>query len=185
MVYEKSITKIFSTLYILGSTGDPLSQSSPVWVVTYRKAQRPPLSICQIFPPSENPSIRYLSPKFVDFVDSMTDKKTNSELYSLRITMQRLTRCKLDARCLAISCAGTLYIHFWAFCPNRILPSAKLTLRPSFAFSYIGNITAQHSSSGHQQNFAALNEEWNYGTFAEGAIYIWLGGHHVGHQPRF
>ena len=28
-------------------------------------------------------------------------------------------------------------------------------------------------------------KEWNYGTSAEGATYIRLGGHHVGHRPTF
>jgi len=45
--------------------------------------------------------------------------------------------------------------------------------------------TARHSSSGRQPNFAALYKECNYGTFAEGATYIWLGGHHVGRHPTF
>jgi len=31
------------------------------------------------------------------------------------------------------------------------------TLCPSLPFSYIGSVTAQHSSSGHQPNFVALN----------------------------
>jgi len=31
--------------------------------------------------------------------------------------------------------------------PNGILSGAKLTLRPRLAFSYIGNVTARHSSS--------------------------------------
>jgi len=57
----------------------------------------------------------------------------------------------------------------------QVLPSA----------SYIGSVTARHSSSGRQPNFAAWYKEWNYGTFAEGATYIWLGGHHVGHRPTF
>ena len=34
-------------------------------------------------------------------------------------------------------------------------------------------------------NFAASYKEWNYGTFAEGATYSRLGGHHVGHRPVF
>jgi len=60
------------------------------------------------------------------------------------------------ARCLAVSWSGTLCIHFWGLLsPNRILPGAKFTLRPSLAFSYIGSITARHSSSGRQPNFAA------------------------------
>ena len=62
------------------------------------------------------------------------------------------------ARCLAVSWADTLYIHFWRLLPpNRILPGAKFTLRPSLAFCYIGSITARHSSSGCQPNFAAFS----------------------------
>jgi len=58
---------------------------------------RHPLSSCQISSPSDNPSTRYLLPKFVDFVDGVTDKKNknhiiHSEWYSLRITMQQLTK---------------------------------------------------------------------------------------------
>ena len=91
------------------------------------------------------------------------------------------------ARCLAIW-ASTLYIyiHFRGLLPpDRILPHAKFTLRPSLAFAYIGSVTARHSSSRRQPNFAAWYKEWNYGTFAEGATYIRLGGHHVGHRPTF
>jgi len=59
------------------------------------------------------------------------------------------------------------YIHFRGLLPpNRILPRTKFTLHPSLAFSYFGSITARHSSSGHQPNFAAWDKEWNYGTFA-------------------
>jgi len=62
------------------------------------------------------------------------------------------------AWCLAISSAGTLYIHFLAFLPrNGILPGATFTLRPSLALSYFGSVTARHSSSGREPNFAALN----------------------------
>ena len=57
-----------------------------------------------------------------------------------------------------MSCAATLYIYFWGLLPpDRILPVAKFTLRPSLVFSYIGTVTAWHSSSGRQPNFAALN----------------------------
>jgi len=66
-----------------------------------------------------------------------------------------------------------------------ILPGAKFSLRQSLAFSYIGCITPQLSSSGRQPNFAAWYKEWSYGTFAEGTTYIQLGGHHIGHQPTF
>jgi len=43
------------------------------------------------------------------------------------------------ARCLAITWAATLYIGFRGILPpNGILPGAKMTLRPSLAFTYIG-----------------------------------------------
>jgi len=78
------------------------------------------------------------------------------------------------------------YIYFFrAVAPDGILPGAKFTLRPSLAFSYIGSVTARQSSSGPRPNFAAWYKEWNYGTFAKGATYIRLGGHHVGHLPTF
>jgi len=81
---------------------------------------------------------------------------------------------------------GTLYIHFWGLLPPKaILPAAKFTLRPSFALSYIGSITAWHSSIGRQPNFAAWYKEWNYRTFTEGATCVLLGGHYVGHWPTF
>jgi len=60
------------------------------------------------------------------------------------------------AQCLAVSRAGTLYIHFWGLLSrNGILPGAKFTLRPSLVFSCIGSVTARHSSSARQPNFAA------------------------------
>ena len=74
---------------------------------------------------------------------------------------------------------------FLLFPLNGILPGAKFTLRPSLAFSYICSVTTRHSSSGRQPNFGAWYKEWNYGTSAEGTIYIQLGGHHVGYSPTF
>jgi len=80
----------------------------------------------------------------------------------------------------------TLYILFQGLLPpDGIVPAAKFTLRPSLAFSYIRSVTAWHSSSGRQPNFAAWYKEWNYGTFAESATYIRLGGQHVGHRLTF
>ena len=62
------------------------------------------------------------------------------------------------ARCLAVSCAGTSYVHFRELLSrNRILPGVKFTLRPSLARCYIGSVTARHSSTRRQPNFAALN----------------------------
>jgi len=54
---------------------------------------------------------------------------------------------------------------------NRIFPGAKFTLHPSLGFSYIGSVTARHSSNVRQPNFAAFSK-----------------GHHLystGRQPRW
>jgi len=79
----------------------------------------------------------------------------------------------------------TIYTFSGVLAPDKILPGAKLTLCPSLVFACIGSVTARHSSSGREPNFAAWYKEWNYETFAEGATYIWQGGHHVGHRPTF
>jgi len=79
------------------------------------------------------------------------------------------------------------YVHiFGGSCPLTEFGQLQKTLYvPSLAFSYIGSVTARHSSSGCQPNFEAWYKEWNYGTFADGATYILLCGHHVGHRPTF
>jgi len=78
-------------------------------------------------------------------------------------------------RCLAVSLTGTLCIRFPGLLPhNGILPHAKFTLCPTLAFSYIGHISARHSSSGRQRKFVASYKEWNYGTFVEGTTCIRL-----------
>ena len=70
--------------------------------------------------------------------------------------------------------------------PDGISPRAKFTLRPTVQ---VLRSTWQRYCTARQQrnqpNFAAWYKEWNYGTFAEGATYIRLGGHHVGHRPTF
>jgi len=38
---------------------------------------------------------------------------------------------------------------------------------------------------GISQTLGAWYKQWNYGTFAEGATYIRLGGHHIDHRPTF
>ena len=59
------------------------------------------------------------------------------------------------APCSAVTWAGKLYIHFrWLLPGNGILPGANFTLHPS---SPIGSVTARHSRSGHEPNFAALS----------------------------
>jgi len=77
-----------------------------------------------------------------------------------------------------------IYTFLGLLFPDGILPGAKCTLHPSLVFSYIGSVLLHGTpAAGVSQSFATWYTEWNYGTFAEGAPYIRLGGHHVGHRP--
>jgi len=65
---------------------------------------------------------------------------------------------------------------------GKMLNSNIFSTRPhnmvnfgSLAFSYIGSLTAWHSSSGRQPKFAACYKEWNFGTLA--AITLGIGPH--------
>jgi len=49
----------------------------------------------------------------------------------------------------------TIYTFSGTVAPDRILPGANFTLRPSLAFFYIASFAGQHSIIGHQPNFAA------------------------------
>jgi len=79
----------------------------------------------------------------------------------------------------------TMYTFSGVLAADGILPCTKFTLRPTLAFSYIGSVTARHTSSGREPSFVAWYKEWNYVTFAEAATCIRLGGHHGGHRPTF
>ena len=64
------------------------------------------------------------------------------------------------ARCLVISLAATLYIHFWGSCPlTEFCQMQHSHCVQSLAFSYIGSVTARYSSSVRQPDFAACYKE--------------------------
>ena len=74
-----------------------------------------------------------------------------------------------------------IYIHFRGLLPPYgILPGAEFALRPSLAFSYIGSVTAQHSGSGREPNFAAWYKDGitELPLLVIGHAYIRQGGHH-------
>jgi len=72
------------------------------------------------------------------------------------------------ARCLDVSWADTLYVHFWGLLPAKgILSGAKFTLRSCLALSYIGSVTAQHSSSGRQPHCGVV-QGMELGNFRRG-----------------
>jgi len=64
----------FYTLHFLGASGGP---PGPKFTSLGGDVQEGTLSSCQISSPSDNPSTRYLLPKFVDFVDGLTARQTN------------------------------------------------------------------------------------------------------------
>jgi len=66
------------------------------------------------------------------------------------------------------------------------LPGAKFTLRPkSCVLLYWQRYCTALEQLASAKICGVLYKEWNCGTFAEGATYIRLGGHHVGHRPTF
>jgi len=89
------------------------------------------------------------------------------------------------AWCLVISWAGTLYIHFWGFCPWQNFARYKIdfTSKSCVLLHWQRYCTALQQRG--QPNLAAWHKELNYGTFAERPTYIRQGGHHVGHRPTF
>jgi len=81
------------------------------------------------------------------------------------------------ARCLAISCAGSLYIHFRGLLPpNGILPGAKFTLLQILHFPILAVLLHSTRAVGISQTV------WHS---AEGANCIRQGGRHVEHRPTF
>jgi len=63
-----------------------------------------------------------------------------------------------------------------------ILSGAKFTFRPSLALSYLGSVTARHSSSKRQPNFAALNTGRHL--FGRATIALGTGPHSSSFQRR-
>ena len=68
----------------------------------------------------------------------------------------------------------TMYT-FWGLLPlGGMLPRANFTLRPSLAFLYIGKRYCAALKQRASAKLCGMVQEWNYGTFAEGATYIRL-----------
>jgi len=76
------------------------------------------------------------------------------------------------------------YIHFWGLLPLTEFCYVQNSLCVQVLRSPI-LAALLHGTPAAGVSHAAWYQEWNYGTFAEGATYIWLGGHHVGHRPTF
>jgi len=86
---------------------------------------------------------------------------TPANFNRFRVLASLLQRCRLteaNPTLHDVWPSPGLVHHFWRLLPRRgILPGTIFTLRPSLALSYIGSVTARHSSSGRQPNFAALS----------------------------
>jgi len=91
------------------------------------------------------------------------------------------------AQCLAVS---WLYIHFGGSCPLMEFCQVQNSLLPSLALTYIGSVTARHSSSGVSQTLRrgtrnGISELSLLVIFNRGRHIYSEGGHHVGHRPTF
>jgi len=82
------------------------------------------------------------------------------------------------AQCLAVFCVGTLYIHFRRLLPRYgILPGKIHFASKSCALLYCQRYCTVHST--RVVGVSQILRRW-----AEGATYIWQGGHHVGNWLR-
>ena len=80
------------------------------------------------------------------------------------------------ARCLAVSCAATLYIHFGGCCPvTEFCQVQNSVCVLQVLCSPIGSVTARHSSSGREPNFAALSTGRHL--FGRATITLGIGPH--------
>jgi len=89
------------------------------------------------------------------------------------------------ARCL--TSPGLIhYVHiFQGSCPLMEFCLVQNSLYVQVIHSLILAVLLHGMPAAGVSQVAAWYKEWNYGTFAEGATYIWLGGHHVGHRRTF
>jgi len=90
------------------------------------------------------------------------------------------------ARCLAVSRAGTLSVYTFSrpLAPSRNFARCKIHFASKSCVLHCQRYCTALQQRG-QPNFPAWYKEWGYGTFAEGATYIRLGGHHVWHRRTF
>jgi len=77
----------------------------------------------------------------------------------------------------------SVYTFSGALAPDGILPGATIAVYVQVLRSPVLEALLHGSPAAGAPKFAAWYKEWNYGTFAEGAIYVRPGGHHVGHRP--
>jgi len=91
------------------------------------------------------------------------------------------------ARCLAISWAHTLYIHFWGLLPcNGILPGANQVLRsPILAALLHGTPAVGISQTLQRDTTNGITELSILVVFNRGCHLFSEGSHHVGHRPTF
>ena len=89
-----------------------------------------------------------------------------ASLYCTDVVQGRSTKlCTMFIRLLR---GYTMYTFSGLLPPNGILPGAKFTIRPNVAFSNIDSVTARHSSSGRQTNFAAFSSIFRRATITLG-----------------
>jgi len=82
------------------------------------------------------------------------------------------------ARCLSVSWAGTLNIHFAGSCPIMELCQVQNSL-------CIVQVLRTHILVALLHGTWAVGTSQTFWRWAQGATYIWQGNHHAGHWPTF
>jgi len=90
------------------------------------------------------------------------------------------------ARCLAVSWAGTLFIHSGSFCPLTEFCHVQTSLCVQVLhYPILAALLHGTPAAGISQTLRRGTGNGIYRTFTEGATYIRLGGHQVGHRSTF
>jgi len=85
---RKALQNFFIPFSLLALQVDHLCQSSPIWVMMYSKA--PSIKL-----PNFVPSMRYLLPKFVNFVNGVANKLTVNDVVYAATNKQMLLMCRI------------------------------------------------------------------------------------------
>ena len=90
------------------------------------------------------------------------------------------------AGCLAVSWAATLYIHFRGLLPLTEFCPVQNSLYVQILRSHILRVLLHGTPAASvNQTLQCRTTNGITESFAEGATYIWRGGHHFGHRSTF
>ena len=147
-----------------GTTG-PRSNVNQIRGIT---VEWPDPKCCQISSPSDDLPTRYLLPNFVDFAESVTNRRDTTKKIKLECgpvpnVMAAQPNiggalCKSSIITFLVP-SGKVWLTHAAGVPCS-LPGVKFTLCPSLAFCYTGSVTGSNAANIAYSRMQALDIKW-------------------------